>query len=71
MYNKLLGLLHGASEAAGKKGQVLEEVTSYIAISLGKDDPITKNFLKEINEKKKVVQTMVRCEIHCNTLDQK
>ena len=47
----------------------LEEVTSYIAISLGKDDPITKNFLKEINEKKKVVQ-MVRCEIHCNTLDQ-
>ena len=38
---------------------VLEEVMTYVAVCLGKDDSITNNF-KQVNEKKQSVQQMVR-----------
>ena len=30
----------------------LEEVMTYVAVCLGKDDSITNNFIKQVNEKK-------------------
>ena len=38
----------------------LEEVMTYVAVCLGKDDSITNNFIKQVNEKKQSVQQMVR-----------
>ena len=38
----------------------LEEVMTYVAVCLGKDDSITNNFIKQVNEKKQSVQKMVR-----------
>ena len=33
---------------------------TYVAVCLGKDDSITNNFIKQVNEKKQSVQQMVR-----------
>ena len=38
----------------------LEEVMTSVAVCLGKDDSITNNFIKQVNEKKRSVQQMVR-----------
>ena len=38
----------------------LEEVMTSVAVCLGKDDSITNNFIKQVNEKKQSVQQMVR-----------
>ena len=38
----------------------LAEVMTYVAVCLGKDDSITNNFIKQVNEKKQSVQQMVR-----------
>ena len=38
----------------------LEEVMTYVAVFWGKDDSITNNFIKQVNEKKQSVQQMVR-----------
>ena len=70
---KLLSLLCGAAQAADAKGQVykdevayLEEVMTYFAACFGKDDYITRKFIKfikfikQVTEKKKAVEQMVR-----------
>ena len=38
----------------------LEEVMTSVAVCLGKDDYITNNVIKQVNEKKQSVQQMVR-----------
>ena len=38
----------------------LEEVMTYVAVCLGKDDSITNNLIKQVNEKKQTVRQMVR-----------
>ena len=38
----------------------LAEVMTYVAVCLAKDDSITNNFIKQVNEKKQSVQQMVR-----------
>ena len=38
----------------------LEEVMTYVAVCLGKDDSITNSFIKQVNEKKQSVKQMVR-----------
>ena len=37
----------------------LEEVMTYVAVCLWKDDSITNNFIKQVNEKKQSMQQMV------------
>eukprot|EP00731_Ephydatia_muelleri_P036948 Em0361g1a len=39
-------------------GLILEEVMTSVAVCLGKDDSITNNFIKQVNEKKRSVQQM-------------
>ena len=42
----------------------LEEVMTYVAVCLGKDDSITNNFIKQVNEKKQSVQQNGKTEIN-------
>ena len=42
----------------------LAEVMTYVAVCLGKDDSITNNFIKQVNEKKQSVQTNGKTEIN-------
>ena len=41
----------------------LEEVMTYVALCLGKDDSITNNFIKQVNEKKQSVCSRARYSI--------
>ncbi|KAL5490758.1 hypothetical protein EMCRGX_G015939 [Ephydatia muelleri] len=49
----------------------LEEVMTYVAVCLGKDDSITNNFIKQVNEKKQSVQQMPsNISIMCSSMIQ-